>query len=130
MDGTIKSAVTASGRFSVPKREDSTRHHWTVEDIKTCLENQNVVVFAKGSPEHPRCGFSEKLFIEIERTGQPFRLVDVCEDPSVIPALKAFDGQQYLPAVYVNGELVSSCESLGQMLNSGAFASRVEKARK
>lgn len=134
MDNSVVSrsgSYRSQGNLNVADTGAANRMHWTVEDVQSCIADAPVVVFAKGTREHPRCGFSEQLFIEMERTGQPYRVVDVCEDPSVVPALRAFDGLQNLPAVYVNGQLVAGCDDrLGQLLTSGGLADRVKQAQK
>lgn len=101
---------------------------WTTEDVRSRVEKSKVVVFAKGTKEHPLCGFSELVFSAIERSGRPYELVDVSKNRSIVPALKAYSGSPYVPLVFVNGELVSSSETLSRMVSSGELNRRVEAA--
>ena len=106
----------------------STRSFWTRDDIKRTIEENTIVVFVKGSTENPRCGFSERVINEVEAYGRPFEIVDVYKDRSILPALKAYAGLEYLPLVYVEGSLVSSSETQQQMLTSGALRDKIERA--
>ena len=115
MDNT----VTSSQAIRVP---------WTIEDVEKCIESSPIVVFSKGTPDKPRCGFSERVLGVLENTGIPYNLVDVSEDRGVMPALTAYAGRQYLPLVYVKGTLVTSSEKLVMMIESGALVERLHAA--
>lgn len=107
----------------------SKRIYWTVEDIKAKISAVPVVVFTKGTANHPRCGFSERLVSVVEKCGKPYEVVDASEERSIGAALKAFSGRDYtLPLVYVNGALVSTLETQERMLETGALKDRIERA--
>ncbi len=110
--------------------QDASRVFWTKDDIRNKIEKSKVVVFAKGNQEHPRCGFSERVFKTITDCGKPYEVVDVCEDKSIVPALRAFAGNLSLPAVYVNGDLISTSETLQHMVDTGELKEKVEAAFK
>lgn len=104
------------------------RHHWTTEDVRRTVEGSKVVVFAKGTEEHPRCGFSEKVIHAIADCGRPYEVVDVSEDRSILPAVKAYSGQGYLPLVFVDGKLVSSSENQQSLMDNGSLRDSIELA--
>ncbi len=104
------------------------RATWTTDDIRSAIEKSKVVVFAKGTSEQPRCGFTERVLDAIAQSGKPFDVVDVCEDRSIVPALRAFSGEHHLPLVYVNGELVSSSDTQAQVLLNGELEAKVKAA--
>lgn len=106
------------------------RSAWTTEDVRHTIEKSKVVVFAKGTSENPRCGFTERVLSAIQQSGRPYEIVDCYEDRSVVPALKAFSGEHHLPLVYVNGELVSSSDNQERVLHNGEFHEKVEAAFK
>lgn len=106
----------------------SNRNHWTVEDIRKTIEQTTVVVFAKGTEDHPRCGFSEMVFSAIRRTGRPFQVVDVSEERSIVPALRKYSGNSHLPHIYVNGSLVTSSDTLESVLESGELDEKLDEA--
>ena len=109
---------------------NSTRSCWTTDDVRNKIEKSKVVVFAKGTPDHPRCGFTERVFMAIQRSGKPYEVIDCYEDRSIVAALKAYSGEQHLPMVYVNGELISSSDNQAEVLHNGELDAKVEEAFK
>ena len=108
-----------------PNRE---RVLWTTEDIKRVIESHTIVVFSKGKVGAARCGFSEQILAELDLCGKPYELIDITEDRSIAPALRAYAGLQYLPLVFVNSELVSTVQNQEELLSTGALKSQIEKA--
>lgn len=106
------------------------RSTWTTEDIRNKIETSKVVVFAKGNDDAPRCGFTERVLTAIRESGRPYEVIDVLEDRSVIPALKAYSGEYHLPVVYVDGVLMCSSDTQEQLLESGALHAKLEEAFK
>lgn len=108
----------------------SQRSTWTTDDVRTKIEKSKVVVFAKGDDDCPRCGFSERVIKAIKESGRPYEVINVYEDRSVIPALKAYSGEHHLPLVYVDGELVSNSDTQSRMLDSGELNAILDAAFK
>lgn len=106
----------------------STRTYWTTDDIRQKIEKSKVVVFSKGTPDHPRCGFSERALAAIEHCGRPYEVVDVCTDSSIIAALRNVAGRKALPLIYVEGALVSSSENLQRSIESGELETKINAA--
>jgi len=106
----------------------SSRSTWTTDDIRSKIERSRVVVFAKGTEDCPRCGFTERVLGAVRDLGKPYELVDVVEDRSVVPALKAFSGELQLPVVYVDGNLISFSENQERLLDADALRSKLESA--
>jgi len=102
--------------------------HWTTEDIQRQVEESPIVIFSKGTREHPRCGFSERAMNAIEDCGKPYQVVDISQNKRITAALRKFAGPKCPPLVYVKGSLVSSSETLNQMLSTGELKSKVDKA--
>ena len=108
-------------------RKSSPRKYWSTDDIREQIERSKVVVFAKGTRENPRCGFSEKVFEAIENCGMSFETVDTCEDTSIAAALRAYSGEQVLPSVFTNGEFVGSSDTLLRMAASGELSKKLKQ---
>ncbi len=106
----------------------SRRTHWTTDDIRSRIETNKIVVFAKGDPDHPRDGFSERAFVAMKHTGRPYDVVDVTNNSSIVAALRAYAGRVTLPMVYVDGALVTSSETLQRTLDSGELEEKVNQA--
>lgn len=99
-----------------------------MDDVRSKIEKSKVVVFAKGTPDKPRCGFTERVLSAIQRSGHPYEVIDCSEDKSIVPALKAFTGEHHLPLVYVEGELVSSSDNQERLLHNGELDAKVRSA--
>lgn len=110
-------------------KEKSQRHYWTAEDIRHRIEKSKVVVFSKGSENKPRCGFSRETLSQLRDLDESVDIIDVCEDSSIVAALRKVAGQKALPLVYVNGSIVSCCsDSLPRLLESGELKNCVKQA--
>ncbi|HWZ64554.1 MAG TPA: Grx4 family monothiol glutaredoxin [Steroidobacteraceae bacterium] len=90
-----------------------------VERIKTELATGPVVLFMKGTPDFPQCGFSAQTVAALRAVGADFRHVNIFEDPELREALKRFSSWPTYPQLYVKGELVGGCDIALEMLKSG-----------
>lgn len=106
----------------------SDRNYWSVDDVRRVVESSPVVVFAKGDQSKPGCGFSEEAFHAIEDCHRPYQVIDVTRDNSIMPALRTFAGNAFLPLIFVDGALVSNSESLRDVKASGTLRNKIEKA--
>lgn len=102
--------------------------HWTTDDIRSRISKSKVVMFAKGSPSQPGDGYSARAFSAMDEIGRPYEMVDVAGDRSIAAALREFAGRMTLPMVFVNGQLITSSETLERMVNSGELRQRVSQA--
>ena len=107
---------------------DSARRVWTTDDVREKITKSKVVVFAKGNAEKQRCGFSKQAITAIRECEKPCEVVDVSGERSISAALRVYSGHSDLPLVFVEGKLVSSLETLPQMLESGELKQKVESA--
>tara|TARA_B100000674_G_scaffold383470_1_gene326615 strand:- start:159 stop:719 length:561 start_codon:yes stop_codon:yes gene_type:complete len=81
-----------------------------------------VMLFMKGNPEEPRCGFSRKVVAALEETGAPFGHFDILSDDDVRQGLKKFSDWPTYPQLYVNGELLGGCDIILEMAQEGELA--------
>jgi monothiol glutaredoxin len=87
--------------------------------IETLLSAHPVVLFMKGTPEAPRCGFSAKAVGALSGIVERYETVDVLEDPEIREGIKAYGSWPTIPQLYVKGELVGGSDIIESMLNSG-----------
>jgi monothiol glutaredoxin len=90
-----------------------------VERIKAELAGSPVVLFMKGTPDFPQCGFSAQTVAALRACGAQFKPVNIFEDPELRDALKQFSNWPTYPQLYVNGELVGGCDIALEMYRSG-----------
>ncbi len=87
--------------------------------IETLLDANRVVLFMKGEPRAPQCGFSAKAIAALDATGIDFAHVDVLSDPEIRDGIKAYGDWPTIPQLYIGGELVGGSDIIEQMANSG-----------
>jgi monothiol glutaredoxin len=87
-----------------------------------------VVLFMKGTPDFPQCGFSAQTAAALQACKARFHAVNIFEDPELREALKAHSNWPTFPQLYVNGELIGGCDIVLQMYHSGELAPLVAGA--
>ncbi|HEY4830817.1 MAG TPA: Grx4 family monothiol glutaredoxin [Solirubrobacteraceae bacterium] len=89
------------------------------EQIQTAIEENPVLLFMKGTPEQPMCGFSARTVAILQSVGQPFAAVNVLPDPRIRQELSALSNWPTIPQLFVEGELVGGCDIVSEMYESG-----------
>lgn len=87
--------------------------------IASTIAEHDVVLFMKGSPDQPRCGFSSLAVQILDHVGAPFVGVDVLQDDGLREGIKAFTDWPTIPQLYVKGEFVGGSDILREMFNAG-----------
>ena len=90
-----------------------------IERIKSQLSAAPVVLYMKGTPDFPQCGFSAQSVGALRACKEKFVHVNIFEDPEVREALKTYSNWPTFPQLYVNGELVGGCDITLEMYKSG-----------
>ena len=98
------------------------------ERIKTHLAAAPAVLFMKGTPDFPQCGFSAQTVAALKACNADFHAVNIFEDPELREALKAHSNWPTYPQLYVNGELLGGCDIAVQMLRSGELKQLLSQA--
>ncbi len=101
-----------------------------MERIKSHLSSAPVVLFMKGSPDFPQCGFSAQTVAALRACGSTFNAVNIFEDPELRDALKRYSNWPTYPQLYVNGELVGGCDIVVEMYKSGELKSLLAETAK
>jgi monothiol glutaredoxin len=91
----------------------------TKEQIESLLNTNKVVLFMKGTPSFPQCGFSARATAILGELGVEFKGVDVLEDPDLRQGIKEFGNWPTIPQLYVNKELVGGSDIMMEMFESG-----------
>ena len=99
-----------------------------MERIKTTVEGSPIVLFMKGTPDFPQCGFSSRVVQALKAVDAKFDSVNVLEDPEVRANLPRYANWPTFPQLYVGGELVGGCDIVVQMYNNGELKQEVDKA--
>ena len=99
-----------------------------VERIKAEVSAQPVVLFMKGTPDFPQCGFSAQTVAALRALGAEFKAVNIFEQPEVREALKRYSNWPTYPQLYVKGELLGGCDITLEMYQSGELQKVLESA--
>jgi len=89
------------------------------ERIKKQLDSYPVLLYMKGTPDFPQCGFSAKTVSVLRAAGAKFAYINIFEDPEIREGLKAYSNWPPFPQLYVNGELVGGCDITVELYESG-----------
>src|SRR5208282_6342090 len=91
----------------------------TVERVKAVIASGDVVLFMKGVPQAPQCGFSAAVIQILSQLAVPFKSVDVLADLEIREGIKAFSNWPTIPQLYVKGEFVGGCDIVREMFQAG-----------
>jgi monothiol glutaredoxin len=89
------------------------------EQIQTAIDENPVILFMKGTPEQPMCGFSARTVAILQSVGKPFAAVNVLPDPRIRQELSALSNWPTIPQLFIDGELVGGCDIVTEMYESG-----------
>jgi monothiol glutaredoxin len=87
--------------------------------IQAAISENPVILFMKGTPEQPACGFSARTVAMLESLGQPFAAVDILPDPRIRQELSTLSNWPTIPQLFIEGELVGGCDIVTEMYQSG-----------
>jgi monothiol glutaredoxin len=99
-----------------------------VERIKAHLSSSPVVLFMKGTPDFPQCGFSAQAVAALRACNAKFAHVNIFEDPELREALKQYSNWPTYPQLYANGELVGGCDIVLDMYRKGELKQVLQEA--
>jgi len=94
----------------------------TFERIQAEITENPVVLYMKGTPVFPQCGFSARVVQILSHMGVPFKGVNVLEDMELREGIKQFTNWPTIPQLYVKGEFVGGCDIVTEMFQSGELA--------
>jgi monothiol glutaredoxin len=92
------------------------------EAIERAISEYPVLLFMKGTPEAPACGFSARTVAALQALDAPFAAVDILPDPRIRQELSALSNWPTIPQLFVDGELVGGCDIVTEMYESGELS--------
>lgn len=90
-----------------------------LEDFQEQIKTHDILLYMKGSPKLPQCGFSSKTVQVLKACGEQFAFVDILANPEIRANLPKFANWPTFPQLWVKGELVGGCDIVMDMYNSG-----------
>ena len=99
-----------------------------IETIKEQIENNAILLYMKGNPNAPQCGFSQRATQALMACGEKFAYVDILQNPDIRANLPAYANWPTFPQLWVDGELVGGCDIITEMQESGELATLVKAA--
>jgi monothiol glutaredoxin len=94
--------------------------------ITQAIDEHKVILFMKGTPEAPACGFSARTVAALQELDVPFAAVDILPDPRIRQELSAISDWPTIPQLFANGELVGGCDIVIEMYESGELAEALQ----
>ncbi|MEA2240797.1 MAG: monothiol glutaredoxin [Solirubrobacteraceae bacterium] len=90
--------------------------------IAEAIADNDVILFMKGTPDRPACGFSARTVAMLQALATPFTAVDILPDPRIRQELSAISSWPTIPQLFHNGELIGGCDIVTEMYDSGELA--------
>lgn len=100
-----------------------------MEHIKQAIESNTVILFMKGTPEFPQCGFSSRTSQALSECGAEFAFINVLAEPEVRENLHRYANWPTFPQLYIDGELIGGCDIVMEMYESGDLKKAIEQAQ-
>ena len=101
-----------------------------IERIKKQIESNPVLLYMKGTPDFPQCGFSGRAVQILEQCGAEFSYVNIFEDPEIRENLKTYSNWPTFPQLFVKGELVGGSDIMLELFQSGELQKLLSSANK
>lgn len=101
----------------------------TKDKIQKQLDENPIMLYMKGTPKEPKCGFSSKAAIALNTTGIDYSYVNILESPILAMGLKEFADFPTFPQLYIKGELIGGSDIIEAMLANGELVSMMEGAK-
>jgi monothiol glutaredoxin len=99
-----------------------------LERIKQQVESNPVIIYMKGTPQFPQCGFSMRAAQALQACGVEFAHVNVLADPEIYENLPQFANWPTFPQIYINGELIGGCDITLELYQKGELQKMVQEA--
>ena len=101
-----------------------------LEKIQKQIEENPVIIYMKGTPDMPMCGFSSRAVEALKKCGKEFAYVNIILDQEVMQELPKYKDWPTFPQVYIKGELIGGCDITLELFESGELKQMIESAAK
>ncbi|MEJ2602646.1 MAG: Grx4 family monothiol glutaredoxin [Gammaproteobacteria bacterium] len=98
-----------------------------IERIKQQISENPILLYMKGTPDFPQCGFSAQAVAALKACGKEFAYVNIFEDPELREALKSYANWPTYPQLYINGELIGGSDIAVEMYHSGELKQMLDE---
>ena len=98
-----------------------------IETIKEQIENNDILLYMKGSPNQPQCGFSARTVQALMACGERFAYVDILSNPDIRSNLPKYANWPTFPQLWVKGELIGGCDIVTEMAESGELQTLIKE---
>ncbi len=98
-----------------------------MDTIKEQIEGNPILLYMKGTPQQPQCGFSARTVQALMACGERFAYINILDNPEIRENLKVYSNWPTFPQLYVNGELVGGCDIVMEMYESGELKKLIEE---
>jgi monothiol glutaredoxin len=112
----------AGGTGGDERTVSSSDHNPVRDAIRDAIAQNRVILFMKGTPDAPACGFSARTVAALQALETPFAAVDVLPDPRIRAELSAVSNWPTIPQLFVGGELIGGCDIVCEMYETGELA--------
>ena len=100
-----------------------------MELIKEQIESNSIILYMKGTPQFPQCGFSARVVDAMKPIGIPFAYVNILENPDIRANLPTYANWPTFPQLWINGELIGGCDIITELAQKGELAPILEEAK-
>ena len=102
---------------------------WTDAELQKIVDDHNIVLFMKGTPSEPQCGFSNRAAQVLQQLGEEFAAVNVLSDRRAIPSICTWSDFPTMPQVFIHGELIGGSDIALEMLQDGSLREMFDAGR-
>ena len=106
-----------------------TEFNWTGDELQEIVDGNRLVLFMKGTPEQPQCGFSARAAMVYQQLEIPFVSVNILADPRAIPAVCEWSDWPTMPQCYIDGELIGGSDIAFEMFESGELLEMISEGK-
>ncbi len=99
-----------------------------IDTIKEQIESNTILLYMKGNPNAPQCGFSARTVQALMACGQRFAYVDILSNPDIRASLPGYANWPTFPQLWVEGELIGGCDIITEMYESGELKTLIDEA--
>ena len=103
--------------------------NWTPEELQAIVDEHALVLFMKGTPNEPQCGFSNRAAQALQQFCEPFAAVNILTYQRAIPSVCAWSDFPTMPQIYVQGELIGGSDIVMEMLQDGSLQEMFDEGR-
>jgi len=99
----------------------------TLEKIKEQIQTNPIILYMKGTPEFPQCGFSAQVVQVLKACGEKFAFINILENPDIRETLPQYANWPTFPQLYIHGELIGGCDIIVELYQKGELQELVKK---